>query len=110
MADPLPNVTCPVCHAPPGQVCVALDHRPFPAGHSERHETTPTHDALAAEPVWDLDTVRDTWLRECGACDAGMPTACVCAEGDPRAVILALVNRVEAAERRLAGVMAAARG
>jgi hypothetical protein len=117
MTDPLPTpaVPCPVCGAgvhPDGtpMPCVALDGRPFPQGHSERRETTPTHDALAAAPAWDLDAIRTTWLRECGACDAGMATACVCPDGDPRTVILALVTRVESAEGRLAAVVEATRG
>lgn len=110
MADPLPNVTCPVCHALPGRGCTDVVGQALPTSHPERDETTPAYDALAAEPLWDLDAVRDRWLRECGACDAGMATTCVCPDGDPRTVILALVTRVEAAEARLAQVLVAARG
>lgn len=32
------------------------------------------------------------YLQPCGSCDAGLPTACVCAPGDPRAVLMDLVK------------------
>lgn len=44
----------------------------------------------------DLDEIRSEWLNQCGPCDFGMPEyPCMCAQGDPRLVILKLVNEVE---------------
>jgi hypothetical protein len=37
------------------------------------------------------------WLDQCGFCDAGLVTTCTCPPGDPRSVILALVERLDAA-------------
>jgi len=37
------------------------------------------------------------WLDQCGSCDAGLPMNCTCPSGDPRSVILALVERLDAA-------------
>jgi hypothetical protein len=36
------------------------------------------------------------WLNTCGSCDAGLPMACICPPGDPRTVILTLVERADA--------------
>lgn len=32
------------------------------------------------------------WLVVCGHCDAGLPQACVCPEGDPRSVIQGVLD------------------
>lgn len=37
------------------------------------------------------------WLDLCGSCDAGLLQPCTCPDGDPRAVILRLVERLDAA-------------
>ncbi|MEU0078445.1 hypothetical protein ABZY58_11160 [Micromonospora tulbaghiae] len=34
------------------------------------------------------------WLEQCGHCDAGLPQACTCPPGDPRAVIALLVDEI----------------
>lgn len=36
------------------------------------------------------------WLDQCGSCDAALPMGCTCPDGDPRAVILELVERLDA--------------
>jgi hypothetical protein len=43
----------------------------------------------------DLDVVRETRLRECGACDYGLLTACVCPDDDYRPTLSGLVDEVE---------------
>ncbi|WP_033338987.1 hypothetical protein [Catenuloplanes japonicus] len=43
----------------------------------------------------DLDAIRNTWLGQCGPCDASLPGACTCVQGDPRTVILDLVREIE---------------
>jgi len=43
----------------------------------------------------DLDAIRAAWLRVCGSCDAGYPTACTCPTADPRAIIAALVTELD---------------
>lgn len=40
---------CPVCTAPAGKVCRALDHLPLPSVHPERVTATPLYDALTAD-------------------------------------------------------------
>jgi hypothetical protein len=48
-----------------------------------------TRDELAAEV--------EPWLRECGACDAGLPMGCTCPPGDYRVILLKLWQAYEAA-------------
>lgn len=43
----------------------------------------------------DLRKIRSEWLSLCGSCDAGLPMSCTCPDGDPRAVILKLVDHLE---------------
>lgn len=43
----------------------------------------------------DLPLIRLKWLNSCGSCDAGLPMSCSCPDGDPRNVILELVNHLE---------------
>lgn len=45
----------------------------------------------------ELITKAETYLVQCGSCDAGLPMACVCPPGDPRAVISELIARLRAA-------------
>ena len=49
----------------------------------------------------DVDRVRlrELWGRQCGPCDGGLPMLCVCADVDPRPVIMRLLDALEAAER-----------
>lgn len=54
----------------------------------------------AAKPV-DLDSIEETWLRQCPACDAGLSMSCVCPPGDPRNVIANLVDEVWRIRRKL---------
>jgi hypothetical protein len=49
-----------------------------------------------SEPNYCQEAWRD-WLRPCGSCDAGLPMSCACPSGDPRSVILALAERIDAA-------------
>lgn len=51
--------------------------------------------AVVGAELPDLDAIEEKWLRLCGACDAGLSTSCVCAEGDPRNVIASLVDEVK---------------
>ena len=46
----------------------------------------------------DLEAIEREWLRQCGICDAGLPTACTCPPGDPRAVIQRLVEEMRSVE------------
>lgn len=43
----------------------------------------------------DLDAIRNTWLSQCGPCEAGIPGSCTCPEGDYRTVLLDLVREIE---------------
>lgn len=43
----------------------------------------------------DLKAIQEKWLRQCGACDAGLPMSCVCPEEDYRPTMLELVREVE---------------
>lgn len=53
----------------------------------------------------NLDEIRSEWLNQCGPCDFGMPEyPCACAQGDPRLVILKLVNEVERLRIRLGDI------
>jgi hypothetical protein len=40
----------------------------------------------------ELITKAKAFLVQCGSCDAGLATACVCPPGDPRSVISELVE------------------
>jgi hypothetical protein len=55
-----------------------------------------TRAAESASTTWVEDEF-SAWLDQCGSCDAGLPMDCTCPPGDPRAVILALVERLDAA-------------
>jgi hypothetical protein len=43
----------------------------------------------------DIVAHAQKWLQICASCDIGFPSACTCPEGDPRNVILALVQEIE---------------
>lgn len=43
----------------------------------------------------NLDEIREKWLQQCAACDAGLPMACSHPCEDYRPVILELVREVE---------------
>lgn len=49
---------------------------------------------IAVDSV-DLGTIKNKWLRHCGACDAGLPMSCVCPTEDYRPVMLELVREIE---------------
>ena len=49
----------------------------------------------------DVEAIADEWLQPCGNCDAGFPTPCTCATGDPRPVILGLVQEIERLRKRM---------
>lgn len=42
----------------------------------------------------DLTEIAEKWLRQCGACDAGLAMTCTCPQGDPRNVISNLADEV----------------
>lgn len=50
-----------------------------------------------------LAEIQEKWLRQCGPCDAGIPSNCNCPEEDPRPVILDLTREVELLSHRLDG-------
>lgn len=43
--------------------------------------------------------IKDKWLRQCGPCDFGLPTACACPEGDYRPVMSRLLHAFETLQR-----------
>jgi hypothetical protein len=43
----------------------------------------------------DLQAVSEEFLNQCGSCDAGLPTNCVCSRRDYRPTMLALVRELE---------------
>ncbi len=51
-----------------------------------------TADAAPTPPL-DLAEVAP-WMELCGHCDAGLPQSCTCPPGDPRMVIVALVDEI----------------
>jgi hypothetical protein len=55
---------------------------------------TPETPAAREQFAWVEDEFGD-WLNQCGSCDVGLPMDCTCPPGDPRAVILALVERLD---------------
>lgn len=60
-------------------------------------------DVTESRPPLDLDAVRETWLRPCGSCDAGLPMGCTHPTGeDYRPVMARLVGEVEALNRLVA--------
>jgi hypothetical protein len=49
----------------------------------------------AAPEVLDLAAIEAKWLQQCGACDAGLPTACTHPAEDYRPVIAGLVAEIQ---------------
>jgi hypothetical protein len=50
--------------------------------------------------VNDILADADAWLTQCPSCDGGLPKACVCPPGDPRAMILKLVYEIQRLRNR----------
>ncbi len=82
---------------------------PGPVGAREDADAPPIAPATAESPQraapvatpngqpGDLAVILDDaarWIKPCGSCDAGLATGCTCPDGDPRAVIAALVDIV----------------
>lgn len=44
------------------------------------------------------------WMRQCGPCDAGLPMACICPPGDPRAIVARLAAELIDARKALLDV------
>jgi hypothetical protein len=42
----------------------------------------------------DLDAIATEWLQQCGLCDFGVLGPCTCPPGDPRALIMRLVEEI----------------
>jgi hypothetical protein len=76
-------------HLPP--VRAAPDGRPA-AGRGGRGRAV---NGKGTYGLWVEDEFGD-WLHQCGSCDAGLPMDCTCPPSDPRSVILALVERLDA--------------
>jgi hypothetical protein len=55
---------------------------------------TPKERGIVTTEPLDLDVIRP-WFTLCGPCDAGLPMACTCPQGDPRPIVAKLVAEVE---------------
>lgn len=49
--------------------------------------------------VSDLDKIEAEFLKQCGHCDAGLPTACVCSDRDYRPTMSGLLGEVATLRR-----------
>lgn len=52
----------------------------------------------------DLDQIEAEFLKQCGSCDAGLPTACVCSDRDYRPTMSRLADEVVTLRRVMLAV------